>query len=215
MVKARIYMYISPSLKCYIGQTTNHYKRKNVFNDLRRKYGGSKIYNARKKYLPENFIYEVLYECIFDDKKSAIPILNELEIYYIELYDSFNNGYNCNSGGLNFEITDETRLKMSKCKLGKKFSDKHKLSLSISQKGRVITPETRLKISNSQIGIPKENIIGIKNGHSVQLIKRDNITNKILGVYDTVTAASKSINNVPSSIGNCIAGRTKTAGGFV
>lgn len=40
----------------------------------------------------ENFYYEVLEECPFDK-------LDEREIYYISLYDSYNNGYNMTLGG--------------------------------------------------------------------------------------------------------------------
>ena len=63
MIKGIIYKYTSPSGKVYIGQTINEYKRRNTFLNLNLKYGGAKVENARKKYLPENFIYEIIYEC--------------------------------------------------------------------------------------------------------------------------------------------------------
>ena len=48
--------------KIYIGQTINEQKRRNTFLNINLRYGGLKIDNARKKYLPENFSYEVIYE---------------------------------------------------------------------------------------------------------------------------------------------------------
>ena len=52
-----------------------------------------KIYNAINKYGKDNFYVETL--------ESNIPIseLDNKEIEYIELYDSFNNGYNSTPGG--------------------------------------------------------------------------------------------------------------------
>lgn len=55
--------------------------------------GSYKIYNAMSKYGKENFWCELL--------EDDIPIeqLNEKEIYYIEKYDSYYNGYNSTKGG--------------------------------------------------------------------------------------------------------------------
>lgn len=81
--------------KVYIGQTTNtieerfknHIKKSTIKS---RKY---KLYNAFKKYGIENFFIEPL--------ETNIPIenLNNKEIFYIEKYDSFDNGYNSTKGG--------------------------------------------------------------------------------------------------------------------
>ena len=81
--------------KVYIGQTTNsieerfknHIKKSTIKS---RKY---KLYNAFKKYGIENFFVEPL--------ETNIPIenLNDKEIFYIEKFDSFDNGYNSTKGG--------------------------------------------------------------------------------------------------------------------
>ena len=60
-IKGIIYLYISPSLKCYVGQTINEEKRRLAFLNLNSTYGGKLIDNERKKYKPENFVYVVLY----------------------------------------------------------------------------------------------------------------------------------------------------------
>ena len=81
--------------KVYIGQTTldiedrfkQHIKKSTLKS---RKY---KLYNAMKKYGVENFYIGKV--------ESNIPIkdLDYKEIYYIEKYDSFKNGYNSTKGG--------------------------------------------------------------------------------------------------------------------
>ena len=41
-------------------------------------------------------------------------LINDREIYWINFYDSFNNGYNCTTGGhSNFKRSEETRRKLS------------------------------------------------------------------------------------------------------
>lgn len=52
-----------------------------------------KIYNAINKYGRENFYYEILEENIDEED------IDGLEIYYIELYNSYEEGYNSTRGG--------------------------------------------------------------------------------------------------------------------
>lgn len=85
---------------CYIGQSRNIEKRfrqhKNAIydNDINH----YPLYKAIKKYGLENFSFEILEEC-------SIEELNIKEKYWIEKFNSFNNGYNQTIGGdfsLNF-----------------------------------------------------------------------------------------------------------------
>lgn len=81
--------------KKYIGQTNNYKKRwwehKNSFNKEHRKDYSSRKNAAFRKYGVENFLFEVLEEV--EDSK-----MDERELYYIEFFDSFNNGYNSTPG---------------------------------------------------------------------------------------------------------------------
>ena len=82
--------------KVYIGQTTmtvmerfkNHLKPSTC-----KQRSTYKLYNAMNKYGKENFYVETL--------ESNIPVgeLDNKEIYYIEQFDSLNNGYNTAMGG--------------------------------------------------------------------------------------------------------------------
>lgn len=84
--------------KCYIGQSTNiqerlkgHYRNyRNYRNCTENEY--SKFYEAIYEYDLVNFLTEILEVCEPEE-------LNEKEIYYVKLYDSFNNGYNMTLGG--------------------------------------------------------------------------------------------------------------------
>lgn len=119
-MKGIIYKYTSPSKKCYIGQTLNEKKRKYTFNNINQSYGSAKINNARKKYSPNNFLYEILFEYESENKNEVVEMLGKMEIFYIDKYDSMNNGYNYQSGGKNKTniISKESRrsaaLKVSK-----------------------------------------------------------------------------------------------------
>ena len=83
----------------YVGQTCDSAKRNSDFLNLKVKYSGVRIENARKKYGPENFGYEVLEEITCKTEEELAAKLNEREIHYIALYDSFAHGYNNALGG--------------------------------------------------------------------------------------------------------------------
>ena len=106
---------MSPSGKPYVGQTYNERNRRKLFFSSR-SYGGQKINRARKKYVPENFIYTVLFKIETNDKDLLMKELNEKEDYYISKYDSIDNGYNILHGGCSayhdYIYTEEMRKKM-------------------------------------------------------------------------------------------------------
>ncbi len=97
--KGIIYRYISPSGKSYIGQTIRPGKRKHEHKKNAEEGEKGAFYNAIRKYGWDSFKYEVLFTTFEQDYNVRQKILNEREIYYIGLYDSFNNGYNETIGG--------------------------------------------------------------------------------------------------------------------
>lgn len=117
MYKGIIYKYTSPSEKVYIGQTISEQTRRKAFLNLKCLYAGGKIDKARQKYGPENFKYEILQEIIEEDKEKLLNKLNNLEIQYINQYNSFKNGYNSTTGGQFIYIyTDKDKEKIAKHK---------------------------------------------------------------------------------------------------
>ena len=105
-----VYKYTSPSGKSYIGQTTNEVNRRRTWFCMKRRYAGYTIEKARQKYGPENFKYEVLFKQVFSTFEEAMEMLDKMEVYYIGLYDTLNNGYNNTVGGLFPEKGIQTKL---------------------------------------------------------------------------------------------------------
>ena len=102
-----IYKISTPlSNKVYIGQTKRSVE---VRWKEHIKQGGNtqkekehfKLYQAFQKYGIDNFVIDTIEEV--DNN-----ILNEREIYWINYYDSFNNGYNSTPGGSNLDIALES-----------------------------------------------------------------------------------------------------------
>ena len=156
-----IYRYKSPSGKYYIGQTIEEEKRRRVFLNINKKYGGKKIDNARKKYNPENFEYTVLMKITGDNPEEVKQYLNTLEIGFIRMYDSYNTGYNSTEGGegvTGFTFTEETIQKLK---------DSHKGQIAWN-KGKIMSESTRKKIGLSKVG--NKNMLGHK--HSEESKKR-------------------------------------------
>lgn len=88
--------------KIYIGLTNNIERRqKRHFSDLRRNcHDNSFLQKEYNQYGNENFSFEVIYSDNITEQE-----IGEKEKYYIQLYDSFRNGYNQNEGG-NFGPTN-------------------------------------------------------------------------------------------------------------
>lgn len=135
MHKGIIYKYESPSAKVYIGQTMNEKKRRQDFFNTNQGYAGDKINNARQKYGPENFEYEVLFSIESEDIDEIRSILNIKEKYYIQEYNSVEAGYNITYGGdyvdyiITKPVSEDTRKKHSEA-MKKRYSDGYKVELS-------------------------------------------------------------------------------------
>lgn len=110
--KGVIYKIKSPTGKIYIGQSGNIERRIKVYERLHCK-NQIKLYNSLLKYGWVNHDFSIIEEVFIGDKKS---IINEREIYWIEKFDSFKNGLNCNIGGngnIGIIHSNETKKKIS------------------------------------------------------------------------------------------------------
>lgn len=90
-----LYAYTSPSGKKYIGITDCVKRRQS--EHAKKEHGSknntTKFAKAIRKYGYNNFTFEIL------DTSKDRETIEKLEIHYIELFDSINNGYNITSGG--------------------------------------------------------------------------------------------------------------------
>ena len=120
----------------------------------------TKLNNAWQKYGADKFAYEVLCYCDEED-------LNAMERMYIEHFDSFRNGYNCNEGGSGnsgFTHTDETKQRISNARRGSVASDATRSKLSAWQIGKRLTDEHKASISRAWTDSRKQELSRSRTG---------------------------------------------------
>lgn len=107
-----IYMLIFPNWKYYIGQTKNR-----LYN---RVYKGHTpiLDNSRNKKQRAVRKYKTFHVMVLETCKD-LDELNVREPYWIELYDTFNNGYNSTTGGQKCIFNEESRENNRKSNRGK------------------------------------------------------------------------------------------------
>lgn len=103
--------------KCYIGQSIDLGSRlRHHINNFKHRRYDSPLYRAFDKYGIEQFDVTVLYE-MKNPTPEIKPLLDELEIGYIEMYNSYGKGYNQTRGGdagiLGYKFTEEQRKRTS------------------------------------------------------------------------------------------------------
>ena len=206
MIEGIIYRYISPSGKSYIGQTTNEvYRRRMWFGKGRYTGGRSKIDRARKKYGPENFMYEVLLRNQYSGIEAATLDLNKWETYYIGYYDTCKNGYNSTLGGdgsRGYIQSVEALQKISKILKGGKKPNGFGSRVPSSLKGIARSVGHRKKLSES-----KKN-----SGHK---ILQYSLTGEYIKTWDNIDKVAKTLGVSRESIAGCCRGKSKTAHKFI
>lgn len=107
-----IYMILNKAnAKCYIGQSEDVKRRVDAHERALRHntHYNKHLQSAWNKYGADSFEFTMLEFC-------PEELLDEREVYYIETYNSFNNGYNMNIGGSSnrgYKHTDESKQKMA------------------------------------------------------------------------------------------------------
>jgi group I intron endonuclease len=193
-----IYKILNPEGKIYIGQSRNINFRKYIYSRCECK-NQIILYNSIKKYGFENHKFEIIEEC--EPEK-----LNELEIKYIEQYNSFavknKQGMNCTAGGTGTykkimpkhvleiltkshkPLSDKRKQEISLMFKGKKLSEEHIAKL----KNRVITEETREKLRFAANNMTQEH----KNNISKSLMGRKVTQKTIDAVIKANTGRKKT-----------------------
>ena len=226
--------------KVYIGQTTEkrgfdgryHFRG----NDIERVYLYHYSYKKRNrhynkhlldsinKYGFENFEVTKTLDVAF----SRIE-LNIKEQIWIKYYDSFKNGYNYTTGGEGFNLSKETKEKISYIRIKKGIAKGNK-NPQYGKKG-VLSPnfgkhhskETRIKISQSNMGkrhtieskikmsLTKKKNCSSKGGKNPHASKIICITTG--EIFDCISEASiKYFGKNKSRIGACCLGKSKYSG---
>ena len=197
--------------KKYIGQSNNiEYRWKRHKYELNRgHHDNDYLQKSWDKYGCDNFKFYILELC-------DISMLDELEVYYIDLYQTLNrdNGYNLTSGGsVNKQYSKEVCEKISQALMGhqvsletrKKVSENH---ADVSGKnhpmyGRKHSEEAKEKMRQAGLGRPSSR----KNLNSVLCVELN-------AVFENATEAGKKLHLDSSAILKCCRGERKTCGGY-
>jgi len=143
-----IYKITNPKGLVYIGQTIDLEKRTTLYRRLNCKRQ-TKLYNSILKYGWENHKVDIVQMC----KEYE---LNDLEKYYVDLFQSFNRGYGLNlrdGGGSHGKMSEESKARMSIARKGKKQSPEHIRKRVIALTGRKKSPSTIEKLKNVQMNL--------------------------------------------------------------
>lgn len=149
----------------YIGQTIENFYRRWIFHKWNLKnnhHSNQYLQHAWNKYGEENFkFYPIEYFDISQKSKDTKNKLDKLEQFYIEKFDTFNNGFNLTTGGERCRMTplsEEAKRKIGEKNkinmLGKKHSEETKRKMSMVHKGYVKTEEHRRHLSEAKKGKP-------------------------------------------------------------
>ena len=217
-----IYKLTSPNGKIYIGQTINKKQRKYYYNSGNFKQHIKLWNNANFYNWNPADTFEIIEECYCGENRSK---LNEREIYWIEYYNSFKNGLNCNEGGngnLGCVFSTESLKKMSESKIGVKHTEERNRKKSEYTKGRKHTEDSKKKMSENKI---KNMTDKVKNKIRVGLIGNNNgignkgnakkiicLTNNI--IYDSIKKAAVELNLWETGIVGVCQGKSNNTKGY-
>lgn len=189
--------------KIYIGQTTKSLEERKKRHKQDSKRIDTYFYRAIQKYGWENFSWEVV-----QDNIQSIDELDRLEQYYIAYYNCFDNpsvGYNTQSGGHHFKLTQEECEKRRQRVMGKNNPMYGKPGTWL---GKHFSEEHKQHISEALSGKPRPAVSGDKNPSAKKIINLD--TKEIFGC---IKDAVKKYNISTNSLSRHLNGKTKTCCG--
>lgn len=186
----------------YIGQTRQPIYRRWCDHCYAAETAGHKDYtcplhNAIRKYGRDNFTVEEIEEC-------PNEILNEREIYWIQYYDSYNNGYNASLGGDGHQKYDYSKIV--------KYFQEHGNSLVDTCKYfHIYDQVVYVALQNAGIDYKNCKNTNIKATHNkLILLIEENL------VFQKITDINKYLNkrNAHGNVRRCLNGITEKAYGY-
>lgn len=195
--------------KSYIGKTTytiDHRFKQHINNaKTREDLAHLPLYMAMNKYGIDNFSIEEV------EQVSDNDLLSQREIYYIEKYDTYLNGYNATKGGDGALLYDYDEIW--------KLWDEEKLSIKqIADK--IGCNDFTVRSCLTSHNVPTEERIerGANDGNSKtkqQVLQIDPETQQIINTYNSIAEASKKVGCDSSRISKVCRGKGKTCGGYI
>lgn len=134
----------------YIGETSKTLEKRwkwHINHAKRNKPSATKFHKQIYEQGFDNWNLEILEENVLTENRV------EKERYWIEKYNTFNNGYNMNKGGGGVVFfSEKIRNQMSKNRKGRIVTKETRNKISQSQKGKLVSEETKKKISEAGKG---------------------------------------------------------------
>lgn len=201
----------------YIGLSKNPFERfhGHIRDAKSGKYKNRKMSVAFNKYDISNFNFKIL-EKTKDESREA---------YYIELYDSFENGYNHTKDGKSFmEGTNliPKYIQYDDFKPNDKniIMEKWLVGMSMRSIARKYNYAERgirqVIIDNGGLELKKHSNKRDNRGREAEIIlKIDPKTKEVVGRYKGQTKAAESVNRGQTSIRKCLIGERRTSGGYI
>jgi group I intron endonuclease len=193
--------------KIYVGQAKDFKSRLRCHKyHTKSNKKNSPFYAALKKYGWDNFIINIIEKC-------DVEMLNEREEYWIKEKNClYPYGYNLMKGGNQYEMSDETKKKISESRKGIKFSDKHIENLKKSHIGNKLSEETKKKLSEINKGkIHSEDTrlkLRYSNPNRKEVGRFDNSGNLVCK-YESIKEAARILECNVGHLSECCRGKRK------
>ena len=164
--------------KSYIGKTERSIEVRYKEHLRHKDYLDLPLYRAFNKYGIENFSISQIEECDNND-------LDNREIYWINYYKTYSDGYNCTGGGEGGVKTYEEDLE----EIISRYQNGERLDLLCKEYHH---DYNSIKPHLIERGVVIETHAGPKK-LSKQIAQIDPITNKVIAIYPSISAAARAI----------------------
>ena len=200
----------------YIGQSIDMEKRWSTHISIlnQNNHYNAHLQNAWNKYGSENFKFSIVEECK--------PLeLNDREIYWINKYDSFINGYNLTSGGGNTESFSKSVIQfdMNGKELNRYFSISEAETITgINYSMISECCSNKRKTAGGYIWQYEDGFVSIPSWHfqarKFREICQINDDGKIINIFPSSAEAKRVTGICDTSIIRCCRGTLQSAGGY-
>ena len=201
--------------KRYVGQSVDIGKRwdSHRYELNKNNHHNQYLQRSWNKYGEKSFEFTLLEQC---DKS----LLDLKESYWVEYYDSFNNGYNMTEGGEANPMSYAClRKKVSKGIkgnqhwLGKHHKEESKKKIGDAHRGKFVSEETRRKLSKS--ASRPTGRVGKLSALSKPIKQKDKNTEDVLNTFESIRQAEIClVGKSTGAIQRCLSGKSKTAYGY-
>lgn len=228
--------------KKYVGQSRAlrggfSYRWSQHLNDAKSKNPQSAIASSIKKHGKENFKIELIERRFFKNRRECMDWLNNSEMYYIEKFNSFNNGYNCTPGGDSlrysrfgasnhrsrpvgmYSMDGKFLRKFDSIELAAKFIKGHPTSISLCCRKKIKSSMGYIWMfysGESDLGL--EHVRDAKNSRLSYIgypVSQFSLDGKLVNRFKNSTEANKATGVNKSTINKCCIEKNGTAGGFI